>query len=215
MTNDNVIWTNSSPPINTAMQFVQMKDAVYATNAPFCPGPVSDSHRNCDGAKAQERGANRALPVIQTKTADPRHDSLNLAMADVFTKQKRSEVMAKIRSRGNLATELRMASLMRRAAIHGWRRHPAIFGRPDFAFKRERVAVFVDGCFWHCCPKCSNLPANNGAFWRKKLSGNVKRDKLVTNTLRRAGWIVIRFWEHEIPKPKMIASRIRRALAGR
>ena len=64
--------------------------------------------------------------------------------------------------------------------------------RPDFVFPRQRLAVFVDGCFWHGCPKYATKPNNNAAFWRKKLGGNKRRDALVTRTLRRAGWRVLR-----------------------
>ncbi|HRZ81636.1 MAG TPA: very short patch repair endonuclease, partial [Candidatus Hydrogenedentes bacterium] len=79
-------------------------------------------------------------------------------MTDVFTKEKRSEVMSRIRSRGNLRTELRLIEIMRGAGITGWRRGQPVLGRPDFVFRRERVAVFVDGCFWHGCPKCYRRP---------------------------------------------------------
>lgn len=131
-------------------------------------------------------------------------------MSDVFTKKKRSEVMSKIRSRGNIATEIRLVSLMRRGAIHGWRRHQQIFGRPDFVFKRQRVAVFVDGCFWHCCPKCSNQPKSNAEFWSRKLTANRRRDRFVGKTLRRAGWKVLRIWEHEFDSvPEDIMRRLR------
>jgi DNA mismatch endonuclease, patch repair protein len=72
-------------------------------------------------------------------------------MPDVFTKKKRSQVMALIRSRGNRDTEIKLASLFRAARITGWRRHQPLPGRPDFIFRRERLAIFVDGCFWHGC----------------------------------------------------------------
>ena len=70
--------------------------------------------------------------------------------------------------------------------------------RPDFVFRKARVAVFVDGCFWHGCPKHCKLPVNNRAFWRRKLAVNRARDRLVTRSLRRLGWRVIRLWEHEL-----------------
>jgi DNA mismatch endonuclease, patch repair protein len=85
---------------------------------------------------------------------------------------------------------------------------------PDFAFRRQRVAVFVDGCFWHGCPKHSTMPANNRAFWEKKLSGNQARDRVVSRTLRREGWRVVRVWEHELRKPALVLARIRRVLAA-
>jgi DNA mismatch endonuclease (patch repair protein) len=73
--------------------------------------------------------------------------------------------------------------------------------------------VFVDGCFWHTCPRHSNMPKSNRAFWEKKLSGNQARDKLVTETLRKAGWQVIRLWEHDlVTNPVKCIHRIRQSL---
>ena len=111
-------------------------------------------------------------------------------MPDVFTKLKRSDVMSRIRGRGNKATEIALTRLLRQNKITGWRRHLPIFGKPDFTFRRHRLVIFVDGCFWHGCLSHSNLPMNNRAFWRKKLLGNVARDRLVTRTLHQQGWRV-------------------------
>lgn len=119
-------------------------------------------------------------------------------MADIFTTSKRSEVMSRIRGRGNKGTELALAKIFRQRDITGWRRHQPLFGKPDFTFRRIRVVVFVDGCFWHGCPKHTSMPANNRTFWKKKLSANKLRDRLVTKTLRRQGWLVIRLWEHDL-----------------
>ena len=69
--------------------------------------------------------------------------------------------------------------------------------RPDFAFAREKVAVFVDGCFWHWCPKHGTLPNKNAGWWANKLYGNVERDRRHDGDLRKAGWRVVRIWEHE------------------
>lgn len=179
-------------------------------------------------------------------------------MPDVFTKAKRSEVMSRIRGRGNKETELALAKLLRAARITGWRRQvrlkvegsntsprpspqkderspqpspglrppsPVPTGegqrgegvrvRPDFMFRKERVVIFVDGCFWHGCPKHSNMPVNNRAFWKKKLTANKKRDVLVTRTLRHAGWQVVRIWECALRKhPQSSIRRILRALKG-
>src|ERR1700681_3705941 len=101
-------------------------------------------------------------------------------MPDVFTREKRSAIMARIRGSGNKDTELRMITLFRASGITGWRRDQAIFGKPDFVFRRERVAIFVDGCCWHGCPnpKHSPMPKGNADFWFKKLSGNRVRDRL-------------------------------------
>ena len=171
-------------------------------------------------------------------------------MPDVFTKAKRSEVMSRIRSRGNKDTELALARLLRRNKISGWRRHalvqvacgvwrvarkskrrtsprpspqrgegaarasasspvtrhPSFAVRPDFVFRQARLALFVDGCFWHGCPKHATKPKNNRAFWHRKLSMNKARDRLVNRTLRRGGWRVLRIWEHELAKIKMTAT---------
>jgi DNA mismatch endonuclease (patch repair protein) len=133
-------------------------------------------------------------------------------MADVFDQQKRSAVMAAIRSTGNLSTELRLASLLRREKIAGWRRHQHLAGRPDFAFTHQRVAIFVDGCFWHGCD-CRSIPVTRRKFWRNKIQQNRKRDKLVNRQLRAKQWTVIRFWEHELVSEGRVVGRIRRALA--
>lgn len=130
-------------------------------------------------------------------------------MADIFTRHKRSEVMARIRGRGNEATEVALARLFRQNGITGWRRHPPVFGRPDFVFRRLRTVVFVDGCFWHGCPRCYRRPSTNREFWDRKFARNRARDKLVNRTLRAKGWTVLRFWEHELKKPGQILKRLR------
>jgi DNA mismatch endonuclease (patch repair protein) len=124
--------------------------------------------------------------------------------------------MARIRGSGNKDTELRMMSLFRAHHITGWRRGQSLFGKPDFVFQRKRVAVFVDGCFWHGCakPRHSPMPKGNADFWFKKLSSNRVRDRLVTRTLRAQGWTVIRIWEHELTAKHVTRSiaRVQRAL---
>jgi DNA mismatch endonuclease (patch repair protein) len=135
-------------------------------------------------------------------------------MPDVFTKAKRSEVMSRIRGKGNKATELAFIVFCRRHGITGWRRHQPVFGRPDFVFPAARLAVFVDGCFWHNCPRHATTPAHNRAFWRRKLAANRARDRRVGRILRRRGWRVLRIWEHEIESgsEKRLLARLRRAL---
>ncbi len=134
-------------------------------------------------------------------------------MPDVFTKKKRSEVMSRIRGRGNRETELALLHILRLHRVTGWRRNLSIFGKPDFVFPVFRVAVFVDGCFWHGCPKHSNMPVNNRAFWKKKLSANKARDRFVNRELRRKKWRVVRIWEHELAKnPNRCIERIKKSL---
>lgn len=121
-------------------------------------------------------------------------------MSDIFTKRKRSEVMSRIRGSGNKATELRLIQIFRANSITGWRRGSTLPGKPDFVFPRLRVAVFVDGCFWHGCPKHATWPRTRAAFWLAKITGNKSRDKRVSRHLRNRGWKVIRIWEHELKR---------------
>lgn len=137
-------------------------------------------------------------------------------LPDVFLPSKRSLVMSAIRGRGNKSTELALITIMRRHRITGWRRNALLFGRPDFVFPRARVAVFVDGCFWHGCPKHSNLPVNNRLFWSDKLRKNKLRDRWVNRTLRAKGWRVLRVWEHDLGKERsgVVVRLLRRLLDG-
>jgi DNA mismatch endonuclease, patch repair protein len=140
-------------------------------------------------------------------------------MPDVFTVAKRSQVMSRIRGRGNKDTELRLMSIFRAHGITGWRRHPNLIGKPDFVFRRERLVVFVDGCFWHGCPrpKHAPLPKNRAEWWAAKLSGNKLRDQIVTRSLKQQGWRVIRIWECDLlPKRQSrVARRIVKAAQTR
>ena len=135
-------------------------------------------------------------------------------MTDIFSKQKRSEVMSKILGKGNEKTEVRLATLMRAEGIRGWRRHLPILGRPDFSFKNQKVAVFVDGCFWHGCHKCFQLPKQNRAFWKAKIEGNRKRDRLVNGRLRRLGWKVIRIRECQLRSADNVLFKVKNALGS-
>ena len=145
-------------------------------------------------------------------------------MDDVFSKSKGLEVMSRIRSRGNKDTEVALARLLRVNRISGWRKQIEVRSqksgvrifkvRPDFVFRQVRLAVFVDGCFWHGCPKHATQPKGNRAFWKNKFAGNKARDILVTRTLRSAKWRVLRIWEHELARKNEIRllQRIQRAL---
>jgi DNA mismatch endonuclease Vsr len=112
--------------------------------------------------------------------------------------------------------EQRLASFMWAAGVRGWRRHTKIERtRPDFAFSRQRLAVFVDGCFWHGCPQCCRRPASNTSYWHSKIDRNLQRDREQTHRLEAAGWRVVRVWGHEIERdPEGCALRVRLALGG-
>ena len=137
-------------------------------------------------------------------------------MPDVFSKAKRSEVMSHIRGAGNKDTELRLIRIFRAHGITGWRRRRTVFGKPDFVFLNERLALFVDGCFWHGCPRHGTKPKQNAKFWREKIARNQARDRLVTRTLHARGWRTLRVWEHELPhkNEKRLLARLRRALGN-
>ncbi len=121
-------------------------------------------------------------------------------MADIVSKHKRSEVMAAVRSHGNRGTELKFVALLRRHQITGWRRKQKLIGKPDFVFPLKGVAVFVDGCFWHGCPRCYRRPSSHRQYWDTKVLRNKQRDRFVTQGLRAAGWRVLRIWEHELTR---------------
>lgn len=133
-------------------------------------------------------------------------------MSDVFAKSKRSEVMAAIRSKGNKETELAFAAILRKSGVKGWRRHPLLPGNPDFIFRKKRIAIFVDGCFWHCCPKHGKSPESNRAYWNPKLSRNRRRDLEITRKLRKLGWQVLRLWEHDLHDARRVVRKVRQAL---
>jgi DNA mismatch endonuclease (patch repair protein) len=137
-------------------------------------------------------------------------------MADVFTSATRSAVMGRIRSRGNRATELRLIALMREHGITGWRRNARLFGKPDFVFRAVKLAVFVDGCFWHGCPRHATKPVNRAEWWAAKLARNAQRDRAVTRTLRASGWTVLRIWECALARRRAARTmaRINRALGA-
>lgn len=119
-------------------------------------------------------------------------------MAAAETPEQRSYIMSRVRSTGNASTEIRLITLMKKSGIKGWRRKVALIGKPDFVFKKERVAVFVDGCFWHGCSECYRKPTKNSVYWRGKVERNMRRDADVTEQLEAKGWKVLRIWEHEL-----------------
>lgn len=149
-------------------------------------------------------------------------------MPDVFTPEKRSEVMSLIRSTGNKGTELKLITLMRGLGITGWRRHVLLKAggtgrkalvkvKPDFVFRAQRVAVFVDGCFWHGCPRHGTRPRQNRKFWDAKIARNIARDRKVARALRAELWSVLRIWECALTKKRAPATmaRLGRALIAR
>lgn len=126
-------------------------------------------------------------------------------MADVFNPQKRSEIMSGIRSKANKSTEIRLIDFFRSNGIHGWKRNYRVKGHPDFVFLEKRIAVFVDGCFWHGHDCRNTRPSDHADYWRKKRERNMEHDREITNLFLKRNWIVIRIWECELaPKRREV-----------
>ena len=118
-------------------------------------------------------------------------------MPDKFSKEVRSRIMSSIRGK-NTKPELAVRKILwmqgKRYRIHD----KSVFGTPDISNKSKRVAVFIDGCFWHGCSRCYKEPKSNTEFWRSKIIRNKNRRKLVRSKLREQGFTMLQFWEHQV-----------------
>ena len=131
-------------------------------------------------------------------------------MADPVDVKTRSKIMSRIRSKGNKSTELKMRMILVRGGISGWQIQPkGITGNPDFVFPGTSTTVFVDGCFWHGCPKCGHLPKSNTKYWQTKILRNIERDKRLRSQLQQEGWKVVQIWEHELANHQNVLSSSR------
>jgi DNA mismatch endonuclease (patch repair protein) len=119
-------------------------------------------------------------------------------MADVMTSAQRSRCMSRIRGR-DTKPETALRSALWKLGLR-FRKSTRLRGKPDILFPRERVVVFVDGCFWHRCPEHQTKPASNADFWDRKLSENVARDRRIDALLEADMWTVVRVWEHEVER---------------
>jgi len=117
---------------------------------------------------------------------------------DTVASETRSRIMSRIRSTGNKSTERRLRAHLVRLGIRAWRMHAKdVLGRPDFLFDSAKLAVFVNGCFWHGC-WCSRLPQSRIDYWHNKIARNKARDRRIYKTLTQEGWSVLHVWEHEL-----------------
>ena len=123
-------------------------------------------------------------------------------MSDVFSSEKRSSIMRSVKSSGNKSTEMKLISYFHENGIKGWRRHYAAIGHPDFVFLQLRIAIFVDGCFWHGHDCRNTQPEQNSDYWSKKRERNMRHDAVITERYQSRGWTVIRIWECELTKKK-------------
>lgn len=119
-----------------------------------------------------------------------------ILMTDVHSKETRSYNMSQIRGKWTKQEILIHNILKGRKIKHMM--HPDIEGKPDILIKNSKTLIFLDGCFWHKCPRCFRQPETNREFWMNKIENNFKKDKEVTKKLKRKGWTILRLWEHEI-----------------
>ena len=130
-------------------------------------------------------------------------------MPDDRSSAQRSETMRRVKSRDTSCEFALRRALHARGLRYSLRRR--LPGSPDIVFTRARVAVFVDGCFWHGCPQHCRRPTGNAAYWRAKIARNMERDRRVAAELETLGWRVVRVWEHEVRKgAERSAARIER-----
>lgn len=137
-------------------------------------------------------------------------------MPDNLSPKDRRKTMRAIKSKGT-SPERILWAMLAGMRLKGWRKNAAdVFGKPDVVFDEKRVAIFVDGCFWHGCPVCQRgIPETNRKYWLKKIERNQQRAREVTATLQQAGWIVLRFWEHELKQDiDVVRQKLKKALGN-
>jgi DNA mismatch endonuclease (patch repair protein) len=133
---------------------------------------------------------------------------------DTVSKTVRSKIMSAVKPSGNKTTEVAMAAVLRIHGLGGYRRHWLVAGKPDFAWPKIKTALFVDGCFWHGCPRCQRFPSTNVEFWTNRIATNRRRDRRVARNLRAEGWSVMRVWECSVGKERTVR-RIRAVIEAR
>lgn len=131
-------------------------------------------------------------------------------MADIVSQETRSKIMSKVQSKGT-----KLEKLLRDVFVeHGWtffeEQAQDIVGHPDFVYRERKVAIFVDSCFWHGCPRHLRMPASNVDYWSKKIERNKKRDTAVRRQIRQEGWYVVAIWEHELPNSPSLKAKLTR-----
>ncbi len=134
-------------------------------------------------------------------------------MGDKFSKEIRSYVMSRIRGKDTKA-ELAFRKMLFSEGIRYRLHYPIEGSRPDVAIPSKKIAIFIDGCFWHKCPKCFRPPKSRESYWTPKIQKNLERDIRIRAMLRAKGWKVIRVWEHEVnKKPQKAIKRVLIALS--
>ena len=124
-------------------------------------------------------------------------------MSDVFDARTRSEIMRSVKSKNTKSTELALIKLFKENHITGWRHNYNVKGHPDFVFLKKRIAIFVDGCFWHGHDCRNTRPTAHAEYWAKKREKNMQHDKEITERFEKRGWTVVRIWECELKKKNL------------
>lgn len=125
-------------------------------------------------------------------------------MSDVFDERTRSEIMRSVKSKNTKSTELALIKLFKENHITGWRHNYNVKGHPDFVFLKKRIAIFVDGCFWHGHDCRNTRPTAHAEYWAKKREKNMQHDKEITKRFEKRGWTVVRIWECELKKKNLL-----------
>jgi len=125
----------------------------------------------------------------------------------------RSYTMSRIRGKNNASTEIRFKMALVRSKLKGWTLNCGEMpGKPDVYFPFEKVAIFIDGCYWHGCPKCGHIPKTRSEFWEAKIKINQERDVAVDNILTTQGVRVVRIWEHELVNNHLLYNKLNRII---
>jgi DNA mismatch endonuclease (patch repair protein) len=134
---------------------------------------------------------------------------------DTVDKETRSRIMSSVRS-NNTKLEKNLFAILESDGITGFECHvKTLPSKPDIVFTETKIAIFLDSCFWHGCPKHLRKPKSNEEYWQPKIQNNIKRDLRNRSKLRRMGWSVLRIWEHDLKTPDVILKKIRRTLKQR
>jgi len=116
---------------------------------------------------------------------------------DAFDKEKRSQIMRAVKSKGT-RLEQRVFKALRKRGLKFRTNVANLPGKPDIAIKKYKIVIFLDSCFWHGCPLHCRMPKSNVEYWQKKIERNKRRDALITENYKKMGWNVLRIWEHEL-----------------
>ena len=134
-------------------------------------------------------------------------------MSDNLKPEDRRKTMQAVKGKGT-KLEMRLWGMLAGMGLKGWKKNvDTIVGKPDVVFIIQRVAVFIDGCFWHGCPYCrKKLPKTNSEYWERKIKRNIELAQLYDEKLQRDKWTVVRIWEHEMADTVKVRTRILHAL---